>query len=90
MKEIGIDKSMLEKAAELPEDQLKELIYAVVSAAGGSKMQARAAANNADKLKKKLKTLTEEEIAQAAAGVDSEKLKAIAALVKEKGAQGHG
>ena len=87
---MEIDKSMLEKAAGLPEEQLKELIYAVVSAAGGSKLQARRAAANSDKLKKKLETLTSEEIDKAASGLKKEQLEQILALIRQKGVIGNG
>ena len=87
---MQIDKSMLEKAAALPEDQLKELIYAVVSAAGGSKMQARAAANSSDKLKKKLAGVTNEEISEILSNLDGAQMQKIMAVIKEKGVGGNG
>ena len=61
---------MLEKAAQLPDDQLAALIYAVVSAAGGSQKQAKAAIANADKLKKKLHAASDRELQELIAGLD--------------------
>ena len=82
---MDIDKSMLEKAAALPEEQLRDLIFNVVTAAGGSKMQARAAASSSEKLKKKLKTLTNEDIAAVVSSLDQAQIDQILALARGKG-----
>lgn len=82
---MEIDRKMLEKAAQLPKEELASLIYTVVTAAGGSKMQARAAAANTDKLKNKLYSMTDGELAKMLDGVDPETLQTVAGVLKGKG-----
>lgn len=87
---MQIDKRLLEKAAALPENELKELIYGVVSAAGGSRFQARAAASNSDKLKKKLEEITQEDIENALAQLNAGQLEKVIALIKAQKLDDHG
>ncbi|MBQ9469208.1 MAG: hypothetical protein IJU52_09400 [Clostridia bacterium] len=82
---MQIDKKILEKAAQLPEDRLRELVYQVITAAGGSKLQARAAAANTDKLKKKLNEITDEDVEKAVSSLDGSQLQKIVSIAKEKG-----
>ena len=85
---MEIDRKMLEKAAQLPDDQLAALIYAVVSAAGGSQKQAKAAIANADKLKKKLHAASDRELQELIAGLDPQVLEKIAGTLKKGGLSG--
>ena len=85
---MEIDRKMLEKAAQLPDDQLAALIYAVVSAAGGSQKQAKAAMANADKLKKKLHAASDRELQELIAGLDQQVLEKIAGTLKNGGLSG--
>ena len=86
---MEIDRKMLEKAAQLPDDQLAALIYAVVSAAGGaSQKQAKAAIANADKLKKKLHAASDRELQELIAGLDPQVLEKIAGTLKNGGLSG--
>lgn len=85
---MEIDRKMLEKAAQLPDDQLAALIYAVVSAAGGSQKQAKSAMANADKLKKKLHAASDRELQELIAGLDPQVLEKIAGTLKNGGLSG--
>ena len=85
---MEIDRKMLEKAAQLPDDQLAALIYAVVSAAGGSQKQPKAAIANADKLKKKLHAASDRELQELIAGLDPQVLEKIAGTLKNGGLSG--
>ena len=76
---------MLENASGLPDDKLSELIYAVVTAAGGSRLQARAAASNPEKLKKKLNGISPEEIEELTKNIDEETMRKILDAVKQNG-----
>ena len=85
---MEIDRKMLEKAAQLPNEQLAALIYAVVSAAGGSQRQAKAAVANADKLKKKLYATSDRELQELISGLDPQVLEKIAGTLKNGGLNG--
>lgn len=82
---MEIDRKMLENAAQLPEEDLKNLIYAVVTAAGGSKMQARSAASNVRKLKKKLENVSNEELKELTKNIDNQTMNNILEAVKKNG-----
>ena len=82
---MDIDKRLLENASKLPEAQLQEIIGAVVAAAGGSKLQARAAAANSGKIRKKLESITDDEIAELTNSIDPQTLQKILEAVKAKG-----
>ena len=82
---MDIDKRMLENAAKLPEAQLQEIIGAVVAAAGGSKMQARAAAANSGTIRNKLEGITDGEIAELTKSIDPQTMAKILEAVKAKG-----
>ncbi len=85
---MEIDRKVLEKVAQLPDDQLAALIYAVVSAAGGSQKQAKAAMANADKLKKKLYAASDRELRELIAGLDPKVLEKIVGILKNGGMNG--
>ena len=80
-----IDSEMLENAAKLPDEQLSEMIYAVVTAAGGSRMQARAAASSAGKVRKKLQSVTMNEVQELTKNIDEETMNRILEAVKKNG-----
>lgn len=87
---MQIDKQLLENAAKLPQKELEQLIYSVVTAAGGSRFQARTACANTEKLKKKLSELTEEDVKTLIGNLDRGQLEKILAIVREKGLGNHG
>ena len=82
---MEIDRKMIENASNMPEEQLSEMIYAVVTAAGGSRMQARAAASNAGKVKKKLQSISMDEVRDMTKNIDEETMKKIVDAVKKNG-----
>lgn len=85
---MEIDRKQLEKASSLSEEQLKQLIYQVVLAAGGSKAKAQMASGRADVLKEKLKTVTDEELQGLVSSVPPEKMNAIVNALKKGEKQG--
>lgn len=82
---MEIDRKKLEAAANMPDDQFAALIYAVVTAAGGSRMQAMAAMANASKLKEKLRTVNDRELDELTRNLDPKLAKGILDALKDQG-----
>ncbi len=81
---MEIDKKKLAEAVNIPDDRFAALVYAVVTSAGGSKMQAMAAAANSAKLKEKLLAADERELDQISKSLDPRLAQSILDALKNK------
>ena len=81
---MNIDRNKLNALAKLPDDQFAALVYTVVTAAGGKKMQAMAASANAAKIKEKILTTSEEELNQMTDSIDPATLSVVLDIINKK------
>ncbi len=82
---MEIDRKKLAAAINMPDEQFAALIYAVITAAGGSKMQAMAAMANASKLKSKLQSTNDAELDEMTKRLDPKLLNSIMNALKDQG-----
>ena len=86
---MEIDRKKLAGLAALPEEQFAALICSVITAAGGSRMQIKAALSNAPKIREKLLTASDGEIRDLTSSLDPAVLGQIVSII-DKGGKDHG
>lgn len=81
-KNIRIDRDFLDQINKLDDETLRKTVQSIAEAAGVSKRQAERATANIDRVKKRISSMSEEEIKKAVESAGEEKTAEILDMIK--------